>query len=144
MESSTNEIHFVIDGKVVPKQSANFGRYGAYPKKGVKEYAQKVKASYMAEYPLLKMAWEDKDTPLEVVVISYFPIPKSDSKKNRLWKLLHGFPTKVPDVDNCAKSVIDGCKGVIFPDDAQIVSLKAKKLWSEEPAVEVTIREVSR
>ena len=144
MESSTNEIHFVIDGKVVPKQSANFGRYGAYPKKGVKEYAQRVKASYMAEYPLLKMVWEDKDIPLEAIVNIYFQIPKSDSKKNRLWKLLHGFPTKAPDVDNCAKSILDGCKGTLFPDDAQIVRLVATKLWSEEASAEITIREITR
>lgn len=138
------EIYFSIEGRVVPKQSANFGRYGAYPKKGVKEYAQRVKASYMAEYPLTRMAWEDKDTPLEAIVNVYFQIPKSDSKKNKLWKLLHGFPTKQPDVDNCAKSVLDGCKGVIFPDDAQIVKLTATKLWSEEPKAEVTIREMKR
>ena len=52
MGNFTNEIHFVIAGKVVPKQGANFGQHRAYPKKGVREYAQRVKAAYLAEYPL--------------------------------------------------------------------------------------------
>ena len=138
------EISFTVMGKIVPKQSTRFGQYGAYPSTKVKKYAEEIKRSYWAKYPLSKMVWEDRTVPLEIIINVYFEVPKSDSKKNRLWKLLHGFPTKVPDVDNCTKSILDGIKGVIFPDDAQIVSQTTNKLWSEDSRVEITIREKVR
>lgn len=139
-----NEIYFVVSGKIVPKQSTRFGRHGAYPSTRVKKYAEHIKACYWAEYPLQRMVWEDRTIPLQIIINVYFEVPKSDSKKSRLWKLLHGFPTKVPDVDNCTKAILDGTKGVIYPDDAQIVSQTTNKLWSEESAVEITIRELER
>ena len=138
------EIYFTVPGNIVPKQSTRFGRYGAYPSTRVKTYAKHVKACYLAEYPFQKMAWEDKATPLQIVINVYFEIPKSDSRKNKLFKLLHGFPTKVPDVDNCTKSILDATKGLIYPDDAQIVSQTTNKLWSEKAGVEVTIRDIER
>lgn len=138
------EIYFVVPGKIVPKQSTRFGKYGAYPSARVKTYAEHVKACYLAEYPFQKMVWENKDTPLQIVINVYFEVPKSESKKKRMEKLLHGFPTKVPDADNCTKAVLDATKGLIYPDDAQIVSQTTNKLWSEEPAVEITIREIER
>jgi len=138
------EIYFTVPGKIVPKQSTRFGRHGAYPSTRVKTYAEHVKACYLAEYPFQKMAWEDKTMPLQIVINVYFEIPKSDSRKNKLLKLLHGFPTKVPDVDNCTKSILDATKGLIYPDDAQIVSQTTNKLWSENAGVEVTIRDIER
>ena len=138
------EIYFTVPGNIVPKQSTRFGRHGAYPSTRVKNYAEHVKACYLAEYPFQMMAWEDKATPLQIVINVYFEIPKSDSRKNKLFKLLHGFPTKVPDVDNCTKSILDATKGLIYPDDAQIVSQTTNKLWSEKAGVEVTIRDIER
>ena len=136
------EIYFVVPGKIVPKQSTRFSGHAFTPKR-VKDYAEHVRECYREEYPNPVMVWE-KDVPLAAKVIVYFQVPKSDSKKNRLWKLLHGFPTKVPDVDNCSKAVLDAVKGLIFYDDAQIVDLRVLKLWSENSAVEVTLREAVR
>lgn len=138
------EIYFVVPGKVVPKQSTRFYRGHCVPQKKVEDYAKHVKACFYEEYPIQRMVWEDKDTPLEIIINVYFEVPKSESKKKREAKLLFGFPTKIPDLDNCTKSVMDACKKVIFPDDAQIVSQTARKFWASEPSVEVTIREAKR
>lgn len=32
------------------------------------------------------------------------------------------------DVDNCAKSILDGMKGVVYVDDNQVVDLRVRKL----------------
>lgn len=138
-----SEIRFVVSGKIVPKQSTRFGKYGAYPSKRVKTYAEHIKACYWAKYPVTQMAWEDKSIPLEIVIDVYFELPKSYSKKKREG-LSQGYPTKVPDVDNCTKAILDGIKGVIFPDDAQIVSQTTNKYWSETSYVYVTIKEKVR
>ncbi len=47
-------------------------------------------------------------------------------------------PTGKPDADNCAKSIMDGCNGLVWSDDAQVVSLTVTKAYATDPRVEVT------
>lgn len=44
-------------------------------------------------------------------------------------------PVTRPDVDNYAKSVLDGMTGVVWADDAQIVHLSVDKYYSDRPHV---------
>jgi len=48
-------------------------------------------------------------------------------------------PTKKPDADNIAKIILDGCNGILYKDDSQIVKLISEKKYSENPRVEVEI-----
>ena len=139
----TTEIYFRIPGKVVPKQSTRFYNGHCVPQKRVTEYAKKVKAAYIAEYPFNRILWANKE-PLEVVINIYMAVPKSASKKKRDQMILNERPTKIPDLDNCCKSVLDSCKGLIFGDDCHIVSLTSNKFWNETDWVEVTIREIKK
>jgi Holliday junction resolvase RusA-like endonuclease len=50
-------------------------------------------------------------------------------------------PTKKPDLDNLAKSVLDALNGVIYQDDSQIVSLHMTKVYSQYPGIDLLIRE---
>nr|WP_286673097.1 RusA family crossover junction endodeoxyribonuclease [Bacillus subtilis] len=52
-------------------------------------------------------------------------------------------PTTKPDVDNYVKGVKDALNHLIYKDDSQVVDLKVSKFYSEEPRVEVMIKEVS-
>ena len=38
-------------------------------------------------------------------------------------------PGGYPDLDNLVKCVLDGCKGIIFRDDRQVISLRARKCY---------------
>ena len=38
--------------------------------------------------------------------------------------------TSSPDIDNVIKSICDGCNGIIFKDDRQVVSVAAVKLYA--------------
>jgi Holliday junction resolvase RusA-like endonuclease len=58
------------------------------------------------------------------------PMPKSWSKKK---KKEHNsqFHNKRPDIDNLLKSVLDA----LFEEDSHVHSVKARKLWSDEPYI---------
>ena len=68
------------------------------------------------------------------------PVPASWSK-TRCADALAGrvFATSKPDADNFAKAVLDGCNGVVFLDDAQVVRLTAQKRYAETPGVDVLV-----
>ena len=51
-------------------------------------------------------------------------------------------PTKKPDADNCAKSVLDALNKIAFDDDSQIVELHVNKYYSENPRVTITLEEI--
>ena len=50
--------------------------------------------------------------------------------------------TTRPDVDNLTKALLDGLQGGVFNDDAQLVEVKARKVYAalnEEPCIELTL-----
>lgn len=49
-------------------------------------------------------------------------------------------PTKRPDLDNIVKGICDGMNGIAYGDDAQIVELKVRKVYSTTPGVQVVVR----
>lgn len=53
------------------------------------------------------------------------------------------FPTARGDVDNYAKGVLDAMNGIIWHDDAQIVTLIAHKQYSRQPGVELVVAQVN-
>lgn len=69
--------------------------------------------------------------------------PKSWSKKRQkaaiAGKIL---PTSRPDVDNYAKSILDGMGGIAFKDDSSITDLRIQKVYAENDGAIVKIKEV--
>ena len=51
-------------------------------------------------------------------------------------------PTRKPDLDNIAKSILDSLNGIAWNDDSQITNIWISKHYAEEPRVEVTLFEV--
>jgi Holliday junction resolvase RusA-like endonuclease len=51
------------------------------------------------------------------------------------------FPLSKPDVDNCAKSILDALNKVAYNDDKQIVSLTVTKEYDLQDSVMVSIEE---
>jgi Holliday junction resolvase RusA-like endonuclease len=71
-----------------------------------------------------------------------FQIPASWSQKKRLRAqsgLLH--PEVTPDLDNIAKSILDGMEGIVYDNDKRVVAMSLTKSYGE-PLVEVTVTEV--
>lgn len=81
------------------------------------------------------------ETPVEMLVELRMQIPVSWSKKKQVAAAAGQVrATKKPDIDNCAKSVMDACNGIVFIDDGQVVQLTIRKLYHATPAVVVAIR----
>ena len=95
-------------------------------------------ACFLQEYP--------RATPfrsgVNVFIHAFFEIPKSYGKGRRE-RILYGLerPTKKPDADNIAKSILDALNWKVILDDKQVVRLTVTKCYSTIPRVEVLIEE---
>lgn len=133
---------FHVEGEPVPKGRPKFTSVGGfartYTPKKTSEYEFAVR---LAAIQAMGVA-EPLETPLGVYLYIRLPIPKSHSKKRRE-ACISGQekPIKKPDIDNLAKSVLDGINGVVWKDDSQIVSLHVTKVYSSGSGVDVLIKE---
>ena len=75
---------------------------------------------------------------LRIYVVAVVPIPVSFSKVKRQ-RALNGIvaPTKRPDGDNFLKAAMDGCTGIVWRDDAQIVRISIAKTYGEVPSLKI-------
>lgn len=125
-------------GKARPKFSTFNGHVRAITPKQTVSYENYVKLAYGQVYP--GRAPFEKNVPLLVKIKAYFKMPASVSKKKRQAMLEDRIkPTKKPDTDNIAKSVLDALNGIAYYDDTQVVTLTVDKLYSDTPRVEVEI-----
>lgn len=134
-------ITFSVDINPIPKGRPKFARRGnfvrAYTPKKTSDYETKIKTQAQAV-----MTREPLETPVAVYLYFRLPIPKTYPKK-RIAACLAGSerPIKKPDLDNLAKSVLDGLNGVVYLDDSQLVSLHITKVYAHNPGVDIMIRE---
>ena len=123
-------------GKGRPRFSTRGGFVKTYTPEKTASYENFVKLCYLNKYKGKKL-----DGEIIAEIIAYFPIPKSFSKKKRS-EAIEGKikPTKKPDTDNIAKTILDSLNGIAFEDDKQVVALLVKKLYGEEPRVVVVLK----
>ena len=124
---------FVIPGEPVPKGRPRFTKSGhVYTPKRTKDYEDYIQYLYKGK---------ELQGEIEAEIKVYLQIPKSASK-TRKDKLLTERPTKKPDLDNLAKTILDALNGLAYKDDSQVVSLLIEKYWSDNPRVEVKLKEI--
>lgn len=129
-------IHFVIPGEPKAKARPRVTTKGiTYTPKSTVEYENWVKQCYLVKYGQTMLEGEVKAT-----IKAYFGIPKSISQKRKKL-MIDGKvrPTKKPDTDNIAKSVLDSLNGIAYKDDSAVVALQVDKYFDENPRVEVTL-----
>ena len=131
------EIYITPFGKERPRASVVGGHARIYTPKATETYEREI-----------KKAWEKVNGsepfsgPLVMRLYFYMPIPKSETKANKL-KMLEKKkrPVTKPDLDNLSKSIMDALNGVAYNDDNQIVTLLAKKYYGEMPCVKIIVAE---
>ena len=121
-------IEFEVIGKIQPKQRPRFKRCGAfiqtYTPEPTLKYQKLVADSYLEKY---------KDTKLSGALVmnidAFFNVPKSLSKKKKME--LYGKPNVQHngDIDNVAKSILDGLNGVAYDDDTIRYDLHIRKYY---------------
>ena len=68
------------------------------------------------------------------------PVPASWSKKKQADALAGRiYPTTKPDKDNVIKAIYDGCNGVVWRDDVQVVDGIQRKRYGATPGVWVQV-----
>lgn len=84
------------------------------------------------------------DCPVAVSFFAYFPVPASWSGKKQKAALAGNiWPTRRPDLSNLVKLFEDACNGIVFRDDALIVSyLWLKKAYGPSPHISVTVQPI--
>lgn len=131
-------IKLVIPGKPVAKARARITKWGSYTPEKTVNYETLIKELYIINHPGVRLSGM-----LELDMEAYFPIPKATSKKNRLLMLSGGIrPTVKPDIENIYKIIADALNGLAYDDDKQIVSGSMDKYYSEDPRVEIYVREL--
>ena len=137
------QIEFIIEGKVKPKQSFRYTRFGhKYTPRDVKQYARDIQYSFYAKYPMWLPSFLYQK-PLKVEIQVYKKIPKSFSKIKKQRAIACEIrPLVKPDVDNCTKNILDALNGIVYPDDRQIVELSVAKYYSDTDYVKVRIEDL--
>ena len=136
-------IVFSIPGQPVAKGRPKFARRGNF----VTAYTPAKTVSYEN---LVKLAASNamagrapSARPIAMEVCLWMQIPASWSNKKRAAAVAGAvMATKKPDADNCLKGLKDGCNGIVWRDDAQVVSIILQKKYSDFPMASITIREL--
>lgn len=94
----------------------------------------------------VKQTWQQGqlEQPLSVVIKVYREIQKSTTKKVYALKAAGDvLPIKKPDVDNYTKGILDGLSQAnIWTDDNLVCEAITQKRYSDNPRVEITIKEI--
>ena len=122
-------IKITIEGKPLAQKRHKFGRGFVYdPSKKDKQDIILLFRQHLGSFLT--------SDPVSVALAFYMPIPKSYPKKKKEILSLEGTPhTNKPDIDNMIKLYFD-CFDF---DDKVIYETRARKLYSPNPRVEITI-----
>lgn len=133
-------ITFTVPGQPQGKGRAKIVRIGGFSRMAT---PQKTVAYEGLVAHAAQAAMRDR-TPFDgAVAVNLFidcQVPASWSqKKQRMALAGEIFPTTKPDKDNVIKAVYDGCNGVVWRDDVQVVDGRQRKRYSATPGVRVEI-----
>lgn len=134
-------LQFVIPGPPVGKGRPRFSTAGGKPRSYTPAVTRDYESLIAARAAEAMAGKEPLKTPLRVMIEATMSIPLSWSKTKRQAALDGDVYPSRPDVDNIAKTVLDGMNGVVYEDDAQVTYLKVSKKYAEEGSVTVWLAE---
>jgi len=134
-------LQFVIPGPPVGKGRPRFSTAGGKPRSYTPAVTRDYESLIAARAAEAMAGREPLRTPLRVMIEATMSIPLSWSKAKRQAALDGDVYPSRPDVDNIAKTVLDGMNGVVYEDDAQVMYLKVSKKYAEEGSVTVWLAE---
>ena len=134
-------LQFVIPGPPVGKGRPRFSTAGGKPRSYTPAVTRDYEALIAARAAEAMQGKAPLKTPIRVMIEATMSIPLSWSKAKRQAALDGDVYPSRPDVDNIAKTVLDGMNGVVYEDDAQVMYLKVSKKYAEEGSVTVWLAE---
>lgn len=131
---------FEVEGKIVGKERPRVNSHTGmvYTPNKTKDYEFLVQQSFKVYNPNFKML----EGRISIEIIAYMSIPKNTSKL-KMQAMLENktSPTKKPDIDNIAKSILDAMNKFVFKDDNQVSKISVEKRFGEQEKVFVRIME---
>ena len=131
---------FEVPGKVIGKGRPRLNSYTGivYTPTKTKDYETLIEQYFLLKYPKFKML----EGRISIDIIAYLKIPKSTNKAKTQEMLENKIsPTKKPDVDNIAKSILDAMNGFVFKDDNQVSKISVEKRFALEEKAVITVEE---
>lgn len=147
----------VIPGKPIPKARARYSKRGKHviaydPQEKEKKIVRALMTQQLVEIfdVTSKCITQEMFKICQSKVFSvdftfYLPINQSDSvrsKNMKLWGITKA--SAKPDYDNLEKFYLDCANGILWDDDSSVVKASAKKLYSEEPRVEIIVKAIEQ
>tara|TARA_R110002096_G_scaffold225798_1_gene415117 strand:- start:327 stop:752 length:426 start_codon:yes stop_codon:yes gene_type:complete len=136
------KLSFIVYGQPVAKSRPRFNMKtgNVYTPQKTVDYETRVRqAAWVA---MSKHKYKIFDGNCSVEIKAFLSIPKSWTKQKKFEAELGKVIPSKPDIDNIAKSILDGAQGVTFKDDKQIFHLAITKRYQDEdtkPQVQVSI-----
>lgn len=131
---------FEVLGEIVGKERPRVNIYTCrvYTPNKTKDYEFLVQQYFRMKYP----KYETLKGRISINIIAYLKIPKSTSK-TKIQEMLENkiSPTKKPDVDNIAKSILDAMNGLVFEDDNQVSKISVEKRFALEEKAVIEVEE---
>lgn len=145
-DQEEHAVHILVPGKPVAQGRPRFAKHGsfvtAYDPKKSKDYKTQIQQEIQPLFGRGSGFVPFTEACLMILCV-YREVPKHFSKKKlELAEQGRLRPTTKPDTDNYLKGVLDALNGFIFKDDSQVVEITAKKYYSCNPRIEVTIVEI--
>ena len=131
---------FEVEGKIVGKERPRVNMYTGmvYTPNKTKDYEFLIQQSFKIQNPSFTML----EGRVSIEIIAYMSIPKNTSKVKTQAMIENKIsPTKKPDIDNIAKSVLDAMNKFVFKDDNQVSKILIEKRFGEKEKVYVKIAE---
>lgn len=135
-------IKFTVYGEPIaqgrPRATTINGHVRMYDPKKSRDYKNYIRLAASEHKPEKLL-----EGPLSMKVKIYRPSLKSFSKKKaEMAEKGELRPVTKPDTDNYVKAIKDALKSVIWKDDSQVVELHASKYYSQNPRIEIEIKEL--
>jgi Holliday junction resolvase RusA-like endonuclease len=135
-------IYFVVagqpHGKGRPRASTRGGFVRLYTDLLTRNYEELVARQSKAAMGDIEVI----STPVAVRINAYFLVPISWTKKKRKQAIEGEIVPGKPDLDNIAKSILDGIQNTIISDDRNVIKLTVEKRYAFQARVEVCVYEV--
>jgi Holliday junction resolvase RusA-like endonuclease len=128
-------MRYIIKGIPQAQERPRFARFGK--KVRVYDPPNSKQAKHRIQQELKKYDVAVIDEAMVAYIDIYVPIPRSYTKKKR--KLIEEgkeHPAKKPDLSNYIKLIEDACNGILYTDDAKIVEIHSRKLYTDDPRIE--------
>src|SRR3990167_854307 len=132
----------VVAGPPVAKGRTQFVRRSGFA------YTPAKTRKYEAHVRLAAQETRQGEPPLDgacsLTVLAVLPVPQSWSQRKHARAVSGSIvPTTRPDVDNFLKAALDGCNGIVYRDDSQIISADVLKRYVLAAQLVITVRDVA-